>query len=284
MPPEVRADQSAPADQSVLVDQGLLAGKLVLITGAAQGIGRETALLAAAQGADLILSDRSDLVSETEAEAKDIADARGRSLTSATVLGDLETWEGAEHVVTEAAQKLRFPDVCINAVGGTIWAKPYELYEPEKIEAEIRRSLFPTMWMCRAILPEMKSRGTGTIVNVSSIATRGINRVPYSAAKGGVNALTASLAMEAAEAGVRVVATAPGGTEAPERRIPRGPGAQTEEEQGWFREVVEQTTESSLFKRYGTLPEQAWPIVFLASDAASYINGSVLPIGGGDQG
>lgn len=267
-----------------LVDQGLLAGKLVLITGAAQGIGRETALLAATQGADLILSDRSDLVEDTEAEAKDIADARGRSLTSATVLGDLETWEGAEHVVTEGAKKLRFPDVAINAVGGTIWAKPFELYEPEKIEAEIRRSLFPTLWMCRALLPEMKSRGTGTIVNVSSIATRGINRVPYSAAKGGVNALTASLAMEAAEAGVRIVATAPGGTEAPERRIPRGPGAQTEEEQGWFREVVEQTTESSLFKRYGTLAEQAWPIVFLASDAASYINGSVLPIGGGDQG
>lgn len=278
MPPE------AQTDQNPLVDQGLLAGKLVLITGAAQGIGRETALLAAAQGADLILSDRSDLVSETETEAKSIADARGRSLTSATVLGDLETWEGAQHVVTEAAEKLRFPDVCVNAVGGTIWAKPYELYEPERIEAEIRRSLFPTMWMCRAILPEMKQRGTGTIVNVSSIATRGINRVPYSAAKGGVNALTASLAMEAAEAGVRIVATAPGGTEAPERRIPRGPGAQTEEEQGWFREVVEQTTESSLVKRYGTLAEQAWPIVFLASDAASYINGSILPIGGGDQG
>ena len=290
MPPEPqtdeipRVDQGLLASQDPLTDQGLLAGKLVLITGAAQGIGRETALLAAAQGADLILSDRSELVDETEAQAKSIADARGRSLTSATVLGDLETWEGAEHVVTEGAAKLRFPDVCVNAVGGTIWAKPYENYEPEKIEAEIRRSLFPTMWMCRAILPEMKRRGAGTIVNVSSIATRGINRVPYSAAKGGVNALTASLAMEAAEAGVRVVATAPGGTEAPERRIPRGPGAHTEEEQGWFREVVEQTTDSSLFKRYGTLREQAWPIVFLASDAASYINGSVLPIGGGDQG
>lgn len=290
MPPEPQTDQDSATDQDPLtsqdplIDHGLLAGKLVLITGAAQGIGRETALLAAAQGADLILSDRSELVAETEAQAKDIADARGRSLTSATVLGDLETWEGAEHVVTEGAATLRFPDVCVNAVGGTIWAKPYENYEPEKIEAEIRRSLFPTMWMCRAILPEMKRRGTGTIVNVSSIATRGINRVPCSAAKGGINALTASLAMEAAEAGVRVVATAPGGTEAPERRIPRGPGANTEEEQGWFREVVEQTTDSSLFKRYGTLQEQAWPIVFLASDAASYINGSVLPIGGGDQG
>lgn len=281
MPPE---PTETPEPTELIVNHGLLAGKLILVTGAAQGIGRETALLAAAQGADLILTDRSDLVSETEAEADEIAAARGRRLTAATVIGDLETWDGAENVVTAGAAALRLPDVLVNAVGGTIWAKPYEHYEPEKIEAEIRRSLFPTLWMCRAILPEMKRRGNGTIVNVSSIATRGINRVPYSAAKGGVNALTASLAMEAAEAGVRVVATAPGGTEAPERRIPRGPGAQTEEEQGWFREVVEQTTDSSLFKRYGTLREQAWPIVFLASAAASYINGSVLPIGGGDQG
>lgn len=279
MPPEPAETPESQTAQTRIDDQGLLTGKLVLITGAAQGIGRETALLAAAQGADLILADRSDLVSETEAEAKEIAAARGRRLASATVLGDLETWTGAEHVVAAGTEALRLPDVCINAVGGTIWAKPYEHYE-----AEIRRSLFPTLWMCRAVLPGMKARGAGTIVNVSSIATRGVNRVPYSAAKGGVNALTASLAMEAAEAGVRVVATAPGGTEAPERRIPRGPGAETDQEREWFRQVVEQTTESSLFGRYGTLREQAWPIVFLASDAASYINASVLPVGGGDQG
>lgn len=262
----------------------LLQDKLVLVTGAAQGIGRATALLAAAQGADLALVDRSELVDETAAAAAEIADESGWELTSVSVLADLETWAGAADVVAEVEGKLRLPDVCINAVGGTIWAKPYELYEPERIEAEVRRSLFPTLWMTRAILPGMKDRGAGTIVNVSSIATRGINRVPYSAAKGGVNALTASLAMEAAEAGVRVVATAPGGTEAPERRIPRGPAPRSEEEQGWFRDVVAQTTESSLLKRYGTLQEQAWPIVFLASDAASYVTGTVLPVGGGDQG
>ncbi len=60
------------------------------------------------------------------------------------------------------------------------------------------------------------------IVNVSSAATRGIHRIPYAAAKGGVNAITASLALEYADAGIRVVATAPGGTEAPPRRISRG--------------------------------------------------------------
>src|SRR5699024_4077172 len=119
--------------------------------------------------------------------------------------------------------------------------------------------------MCRAALPGMKARGGGTIVNVSSVATRGINRGPYSAAKGGVNALTASLAKEAGDFGVRVVATAPGGTEAPARRVPRGPAPDTEQEREWFSQVVEQTVDSSHLGRYGTLAEQAWPIVFLAS-------------------
>ena len=84
-------------------------------------------------------------------------------------------------------------DVLVNNVGGTIWARPYEEYDEEKIEKEIRRSLFPTLWTCRAVLPAMLEQGSGTIVNVSSVATRGMHRVPYAAAKGGVNALTQSL-------------------------------------------------------------------------------------------
>jgi benzoate/toluate 1,2-dioxygenase reductase subunit len=123
------------------------------------------------------------------------------------------------------------------------------------------------------------------IVNVSSAATRGIHRIPYSAAKGGVNALTASLAMEYADAGIRVVATAPGGTEAPPRRIPRGtPVPRNAQEETWYQAHQDQTIASSLLKRYGTRDEQAAAILFLASDEASYITGSVLPVGGGDPG
>jgi dihydroxycyclohexadiene carboxylate dehydrogenase len=105
-------------------------------------------------------------------------------------------------------------DILINNVGGTIWAKPFEFYEEAQIEAEVRRSLFPTLWCCRAVLPTMIEQKSGVIVNVSSIATRGVHRVPYSAAKGGVNALTASLAMENTQHGIRINATAPGGTDA----------------------------------------------------------------------
>ena len=88
----------------------------------------------------------------------------------------------------------------------------------------------------------MVERGQGTIVNVSSAAARGIHRIPYSAAKGGVNALTASLAWEYADHGIRVVATAPGGIEAPPRKVSRGtPEARTEQEKAWYQAHVDQT-------------------------------------------
>nr|WP_308428940.1 SDR family oxidoreductase [Streptomyces brasiliensis] len=147
------------------------------------------------------------------------------------------------------------------------------------------RSLLTTLWTCRAVLPAMTVQGHGVSVNVSSAATRGIHRIPYSAAKGGINALTASLALEYAGAGVRVVATAPGGTEAPPRRISRGtPPQRTAREKAWFQAHIDQTIGSSLLKRYGTLDEQAAAICFLASDEASYITGTVLPVAGGDLG
>ena len=130
----------------------------------------------------------------------------------------------------------------------------------------------------------MVARRRGTIVNVSSIATRSIHRVPYAAAKGGVNALTASIAMEQAGNGIRINATAPGGTEAPPRRIPRHHGQPSAEEQAWYQGIVDQTKASSLMHRYGTIDEQVAPILFFASDESSYITGSVLPVGGGDLG
>jgi dihydroxycyclohexadiene carboxylate dehydrogenase len=134
------------------------------------------------------------------------------------------------------------------------------------------------------VLPILIDQGGGTIVNVSSVATRGVNRVPYAAAKGGVNALTASLAMEYAGQGIRVVATAPGGTAAPERRVPRGPTSKSKEEKAWYQAIVDQTVDSSLMHRYGTVEEQAAPILFLASDEASYITGVIVPVAGGDLG
>lgn len=252
--------------------------KIAIVTGAAQGIGRGVALAAAAEGARLVLVDRSELVQEVAAEV--VANG-GQALA---VQADLETYAGACQMASAALQAYGRIDVLVNNVGGTIWAKPYQEYEEAQIEAEIRRSLFPTLWCCRAVLPAMIGRRQGTIVNVSSIATRSIYRVPYAAAKGGVNALTASLAFEHAQDGIRVNAVATGGTEAPPRKVPRNTAEPTPQEAAWYQGIVDQTIASSLMHRYGTIGEQVRAILFLASDEASYITGTVLPVGGGDPG
>lgn len=252
--------------------------KVAVITGAAQGIGKGVAERMAIEGAKLVLVDRSELVFEL----RDQLTAQGTEVL--TLTADMEQATDCQRVMQEAATHFGRIDVLINNVGGTIWAKPFEHYQVNEIEAEVRRSLFPTLWCCHAVLPQMLEQGKGVIVNVSSIATRSINRVPYGAAKGGVNALTACLAFETAQRGVRVNAIATGGTEAPPRRIPRNAAEQTEQEKAWYQQIIDQTIDSSLMKRYGTIDEQVGAILFLASDEASYITGVTLPVGGGDLG
>ena len=252
--------------------------KIVIVTGAAQGIGRGVALRIAAENGQVILADRSDLVDEV---AYEIMHSGGVAITVKT---DLETFSGAQTVVNQAIEHFGRVDVLINNVGGAIWMKPYDAFSEDEIIKEINRSLFPTLWCCRAVLPEMLKEKSGVIVNVSSIATRGINRIPYSAAKGGVNALTASLAFEHAKDGIRVNAIATGGTDAPPRKVPRNSTPLSEDEKVWMQQVVNQTKERSLMGRYGTIDEQVNAIVFLASDESSYMTGSVIAVGGGDHG
>ncbi|MFC3167758.1 benzoate diol dehydrogenase BenD [Paracoccus fontiphilus] len=254
---------------------GRFAGKILVVTGAAQGIGRAVALRAAAEGGKVLLVDRADFVADVAAEAGDGASG---------FVADLETWDGADAAMRHAADTFGGIDILISNVGGAIRMRPFAEFEPAQIDAEIRRSLMPTLYCCRAVLPHLTARGGGTIVNVSSNATRGIHRVPYSAAKGGVNAITQALAMEMAPLNIRVVATAPGGTEAPPRRIPRNADGDNADERRWMAEVVTQVRESAFMKRYGTIEEQAAPILFLASDEASYITATVLPVAGGDNG
>ncbi|QKW83008.1 benzoate diol dehydrogenase BenD [Acinetobacter sp. FDAARGOS_724] len=252
--------------------------KVVIVTGAAQGIGRGVAIQAAAEGAQVVLADISDYVQETLAE---IEAAGGDAII---VKANLETYAGAEAVMAKALETYGRIDVLINNVGGAIWMKPFEEFSEEEIIKEVNRSLFPTMWCCRAVLPQMIKQQQGTIVNVSSIATCGIHRAPYSASKGGVNALTASLAFAYAKDGIRVNAVATGGTEAPPRKIPRNAKPLSEQEEQWMQDVVDQTKDRSHMKRYGTIQEQVNAILFLASDEASYMTGTVVPVGGGDQG
>lgn len=252
--------------------------KVMIVTGAAQGIGEGVAVAAAQEGAQLVIADRSPLLHEVAARIA------GAGAAVVPVIADLESYAGAKAVVQAALNQYGRADILVNNVGGTIWAKPYQAYEEEEIEAEIRRSLFPTLWCCHAVLAPMIERQHGVIVNVSSIATRSIHRIPYAAAKGGINAVTASLALEHAADGIRVNAVATGGTNAPPRKVPRNPAPLSEQEQVWYQAIVDQTLASTLMGRYGEIEDQVRAILFLASDEARYITGSVLPVAGGDQG
>ena len=252
--------------------------KVCVVTGAAQGIGRGVALRLANEGGKIVMADFSPLVEDVLAEIT----ANGGHAT--TIQSDLETYQGAQDVIDKALDTYGRIDILVNNVGGAIWMKPFVSFSEIEIEKEISRSLFPTLWCCHAVLPAMIKQQSGTIVNVSSIATRGINRIPYSTAKGGVNAMTASLAFEHASDGIRVNAVATGGTEAPPRKIPRNTKPLTDEGKGWMNAVVDQTIDSTFMKRYGTIDEQVNAIAFLASDESSYITGSTIPVGGGDAG
>lgn len=252
--------------------------KVAIVTGAAQGIGKGVAIRIANEGAKTVLVDRSPVVIEIADQLKK------EGFDVIAVQADLETFEGFQKVAQETISAFGKIEILINNVGGTIWAKPFEKYEEDEIIKEVNRSLYPTLWGCRSVLPSMIENGGGVIVNVSSVATRSVNRVPYAAAKGGVNAITASLAFEQAENNIRVVGVAPGGTEAPQRIIPRNENPQSEAEKLWYQQIVDQTRESSLQKKYGTIDDQVAAILFVASDEAKYITGSTLAVAGGDLG
>ena len=252
--------------------------KVVIVTGAAQGIGRGVAIQLAAEGALLVMADISPLLEDVHQE---IQVTQGQATP---IIADMESYAGAEAVVTKALELYGRIDILINNVGGAIWMKPFVDFSEQEIIKEVSRSLFPTLWGCRAVLPYMIEQQHGVIVNVSSIATCGIHRIPYSASKGGVNSMTKSLAFAHAKDGIRVNAVATGGTDAPPRKIPRNSTPLTQQEKDWMQDVVDQTIDRSFMHRYGSIQEQVNAILFLASDEASYITGTVLPVGGGDQG
>ena len=172
--------------------------KVALVTGAAQGIGRGVVERLLLEGARVVAVDRSELVHELAPEVL--------ALTA-----DLERYEDCQRVVARAVEHFGRLDILINNVGGTIWAKPFEHYLPAEIEAEVRRSLFPTLWCCHSALPHMLEQGSGVIVNVSSIAgMTGLgSNLAYAAAKAGIDALTKGLAKTLAPH-IRVLAVSPG--------------------------------------------------------------------------
>ena len=252
-----------------------LSGRTAIVTGAAQGIGRATALRLARDGARVVLVDR------VPAACSRVGDEIRKAGGAAEVVeADMETREGVEDMVEETLAVAGSIDIAVNNVGGAIRTKPFHEFDDEEIQQEINRTLWPTLRGCHAVIPHMMERRQGAIVNIGSVAVRGIYRVPYSAAKGGVHALTACLALELAEYNIRLNCVAPGAIEA-NRAIPRNPAGPTEAEKMYRKDMLEQTLGDTCMQRMGTAGEVADAVAFLAGDDASYITGQVLYVSGG---
>ena len=241
--------------------------KIAVVTGGAQGIGRATAERLGREGGAIFIVDRAAEAAHATAKA-----LKAEGLDVEVEVADLSTWAGASTAFDAIIRKAGRIDVLVNNVGGTIWIKPFLEYTEDEIKAEIDRSLWPTIWSCRAVAPHMVSRGTGSIVNVGSNSVRGIYRIPYATSKGGVMGLTTSLAIELAETGVRVNCVAPGGgieTDALVRWMETLPGGRPSFER------------MSVRGKFGLPEEIAAAVLFLATDEASLINGAILPVDGG---
>lgn len=257
---------------------GRFSGKIAVVTGAAQGIGFAAAQRLGREGATVVVADRAEQATRDAVER-----LRAEAIDAHPAIHDLEQQAGAVALYEAINRGFGRIDIAVHNVGGTIWAKPYWEYTPEEIVAEINRSLWPTLWCCHAVLPHMRAAGRGAIVNIGSVATRGVNRVAYAAAKGGVAALTAALSLELGDCGIRVNCVAPGGVNVT-RVTPRNTAPPSDADRKGFGEVMEQTLRDTPLGRFGEPEELAAAICFLAADEASYITGQTMFVAGGGIG
>ncbi|MBB3042855.1 SDR family NAD(P)-dependent oxidoreductase [Nocardioides soli] len=246
-----------------------VAGKVAVVTGASYGLGQLFAQTLAAAGADLVLTARSaDKLEET----KKLVEARGAR--ARTVTADVRVYEQLEAVTQAAVDEFGGIDVMVNNAGiGDPRGLHSEILEPEKPKEEIETDLVGTWYGMRAAAPHMLRQGSGSIINISSILGMGghEHRTPgYVAAKAGVNMLTRSLGCEWADRGVRVNALAPNYFLSESTRWMF--------EQSGMDEWVRSRTP---MRRAGSNEDLVGPLLFLASDASSYVTGAVIPVDGG---
>ncbi len=263
-----------------------LKDKVCIVTGAGQGIGRAAAKRLGAEGGKIVVAER---IKESATRTAD--ELRAHGVDAIKVLADVSTFAGAQDLVQQTLAAFGRIDVLVNNVGGTIWVQPFHLYTEEQVRQEIDRSLYPTLWCCRAVLPVMMEQRSGSIVNLGSQSPRGLHRLPYAASKGGVLALTKVLAMEYGSYGIRVNTVAPGGTEVKDgvtSRLTLQPGVladapDTDEYRSYRAAMMADIRNQQAIKRSGTPEEQAAAIAFLASDDASFITGQTINCSGGQS-
>lgn len=250
--------------------------KVAIVTGAANGIGRGTALLLAREGARVVAVDvDADALGRL---AREIGDAGGVCLE---VAADVLRADEVERMVEGVIARFGRVDVLVNGVGGsTALERPdaaIDEISPDEWERVLGFNLRGTFLCIRAVVPHMKARRAGAIVNLSSIVARGDHaarrtNAPYVVAKAGLRALTRKLAMELGPFGIRCNAAAPGVTRT--ARIETLLARRTPAEMDAMIDAVP-------LRRLATPADLAEVVAFLASDESGFVSGQTLEVTGG---
>jgi NAD(P)-dependent dehydrogenase (short-subunit alcohol dehydrogenase family) len=255
--------------------------RVAVVTGAASGIGQATALLLAREGARVAALDRN--ASGADQTAADIRAAGGEARA-------YECNVAASDAVAAVARRIEADfgrvDVLANVagVGDTAGIEGIETIDDARWALTLAVNLNGPFYLSRAFLPGMAARGSGAIVNVSSLAGRSKSAnggLAYSASKAGLLGLTRHLAFDYGPRGVRVNAICPGGVDTPMLRAGGVRAAPSEAEAQARAARIAAYTWFMPIKRISRPEEQAAAIAFLASDEASYINGVALDVNGG---
>ncbi|MBW2423608.1 MAG: glucose 1-dehydrogenase [Deltaproteobacteria bacterium] len=246
-----------------------LESKIALVTGSGSGIGRSIAETFAAHGASLVVVDRDAGL------AREVASAiEGRGSETIACVADVCTKEGVEALSEAALDRFGRVDVLVNNVGNFMpGAGPFLRSSEEDWEGLYELNLKHVFRCTQAFAPGMVERGSGSIINVSTVETlRGIpfNSI-YSAFKTAITGFTRSFALEVAPSGVRVNAIAPETTDTNQVPVHR-----------WIPEkYAEHIPRMIPLGRFGRPDDHAGAALFLASELSSWVTGVTLPVDGG---
>ena len=250
-----------------VLDTFSLAGKTALVTGGYRGLGLAFARGLAEAGADVVIGARDEAASVAAADA--LAGETGRTVVGTAL--DVADPEAGQRAVDLAMERTGRLDVVVNNAGACIH-KPALEVEPEEFREVFDTNVQGLWLMSQVAARHFSSTGGGTIVNIGSISAQIVNRPQwqpaYNASKAAVHQLTKSLAAEWAPLGIRVNAVAPGYV-----KTEMAPVDDPRFRARWI--------EDAAMQRYA-LPEEIAPlVVYLASDASSFMTGSVVVIDGG---
>jgi 2-hydroxycyclohexanecarboxyl-CoA dehydrogenase len=241
---------------------GKLQGKIAIVTGAGQGIGRGIAEKLAAEGATVVVTDLNEATAKETAEAVD----------GVGMQADVTSRESVDAMVAQVHRQFGRIDVLVNNAG---WdkASPFVDSDPADWDRVIAINLYGVLHTCKAVLPIMAEQGSGSVVNLASDAGRvgSSGEAVYSAAKGGVIAFTKAIARESARHGVNANAVCPGPTDTALFASMGGDNPK-------LRDAL---TKAIPFRRLAQPSDLANVVAFLASDEASYVTGQTVSVSGG---